>query len=192
MWKTLLAGTTALVIASGTLAMAQQPAQQPAQSTNQNTNQATNAALDARLARIKARLRLTSEQDANWPAVESAIRDIVKERTTRISQRRAVRETIGAARPDVIERLRLRADAMTTRAADLKKLADASEPLYKSLTDGQKRRLVAMLRNARAFAQQGWRADGRRFGDGRRFDDGQRFSHHSDRARHGYPDRYVR
>jgi hypothetical protein len=88
----------------------------------------------------------------------------------------------------VIERMRLRADAMTTRAADLKKLADASEPLYKSLTDNQKRRLVGMMRNASAFAQQ----DGRRFGDGRRGDRGPRFSHHNDRGRYGDRDRYVR
>ena len=35
---------------------------------------------------------------------------------------------------------------MTTRAASLKKLADAAEPLYKSLDDGQKRRFAVLLR----------------------------------------------
>ena len=35
---------------------------------------------------------------------------------------------------------------MTTRATGLKKLADASEPLYKSLDDGQKRRFSMLLR----------------------------------------------
>jgi hypothetical protein len=34
---------------------------------------------------------------------------------------------------------------MTESAASLRKLADASEPLYKSLDDAQKRRLVALL-----------------------------------------------
>jgi hypothetical protein len=38
------------------------------------------------------------------------------------------------------------ADAMTARAANLKKLADASEPLYKSLDDSQKSRFGALLR----------------------------------------------
>jgi zinc resistance-associated protein len=199
MWKTLLAGTTALVIASGTLAMAQTAprteapsGQQTAQPPAQNTNQATNAALDARLARIKARLRLTSEQETHWPAVEAAIRDIAKERATRISERRAARETTGAPRPDVIERMRRRADALTTRGAGLKNLADASKPLYDSLTDRQRRRLVAMLRNAGPSAEWGWRANGRRFGEGGRFDHRQWFGHRSDRGYHGYPDRYVR
>ncbi len=45
-----------------------------------------------------------------------------------------------------IARLRQGADAMTTRAASLKKLADAAEPLYKSLDDGQKRRFAVLLR----------------------------------------------
>jgi zinc resistance-associated protein len=204
MWKTLLAGTTAIVIASGTHAIAQTApgtaapsGQQTAQPSNQNTNRAS-AALDARMARIKARLRLTPEQEANWPAVEAAIRDIVKERATRISERRAARETTGAPRPDVIERMRQRADALTTRGADLKKLADASEPLYKSLSDNQKRRLVAMLRNAGPSGERGWRGEERRFGDGRRFGEGGRFDqrqwfgHRSDRGYYGYPDRYVR
>jgi len=35
---------------------------------------------------------------------------------------------------------------MTARATSLKKLADASEPLYKSLDDGQKRRFSMLLR----------------------------------------------
>jgi zinc resistance-associated protein len=195
MWKTLLAGTTALVIASGTLAIAQTAprTETPSgQQTTQNTNQTTNAALDARLARIKARLRLTPEQETNWPAVEAAIRDIAKERATRIGERRAARETTGAPRPNVIERMRQRADALTTRGADLKKLADASEPLYKSLTDSQKRRLVAMLRNAGPSAERGWRAEGRRFGEGGRFDHRQWFGHRSDHGYYGYPDRYIR
>jgi hypothetical protein len=35
---------------------------------------------------------------------------------------------------------------MTTRAAGLKKLADASEPLYKSLDEGQKHRFTMLMR----------------------------------------------
>ena len=38
---------------------------------------------------------------------------------------------------------------MTARAASLKKLADAAEPLYKSLDDGQKRRFAMLLRGGR-------------------------------------------
>ena len=49
--------------------------------------------------------------------------------------------------PDaILARLRHGADAMTDRAAGLKKLADAAEPLYKSLDDGQKHRFAMLLR----------------------------------------------
>jgi hypothetical protein len=51
-----------------------------------------------------------------------------------------------AAAPDAIARLRRGADMMTTRAAALTRLADAAEPLYKSLDDGQKHRFEMLLR----------------------------------------------
>jgi hypothetical protein len=54
---------------------------------------------------------------------------------------------------DPIEFLNRRADALTQRAADLKKLAAAWQPLYQTLTPDQKRRLgfvaVSALRDLR-------------------------------------------
>jgi zinc resistance-associated protein len=47
---------------------------------------------------------------------------------------------------DAIAKLRQRADAMTQRAAELKKLAGAAEPLYRDLTDDQKHRLNFLVR----------------------------------------------
>jgi len=84
--------------------------------------------------------------------VEAAIRDLAKDRGDRIKERAAHREArrggdnARQSGPDAISRLRQGADAMTARAASLKKLADASEPLYKSLDDGQKHRFAMLLR----------------------------------------------
>jgi hypothetical protein len=54
---------------------------------------------------------------------------------------------------DPVEFLNRRADALTQRAADLKKLAAAWQPLYQTLTPDQKRRLgfvaVSALRDLR-------------------------------------------
>ena len=61
-------------------------------------------------------------------------------------------ENTQQSRPDAIARLRQGADAMTARAASQKKLADAAEPLYKSLDDGQKKRFGALLRMGGRFA----------------------------------------
>ncbi len=61
---------------------------------------------------------------------------------------------------DPIERLRQRADMMASTAASMRRLADAADPLYKSLDDGQKRRFTML---ARSMGQRGighWRARG--------------------------------
>ncbi|MGA7426058.1 MAG: hypothetical protein WBX07_05590, partial [Rhodoplanes sp.] len=49
------------------------------------------AEMDARSARIKADLRLTPEQEKNWPGLESALRDIGKNRADRLVAFRAKR-----------------------------------------------------------------------------------------------------
>jgi zinc resistance-associated protein len=192
MWKTVLAGSTALVIACSSLAVAQAA---PANDASRDRPTATDIAarVDVRLARIKARLRLTSEQQKYWPAVESAVRDIVKERATQRSDRRASRSAeANAPRPDLIDRIRLRADAMAARAADFKRVADAAEPLYKNLDGHQKRELAAMLRRSRERATRRSRDDGSRFSERRSWRDGQRFSHRGYHEQHGSPGRDER
>lgn len=102
------------------------------------------ALVDARIAALRTALKLTPDQDKNWPAVEGAIRDLAKQRAEFAAQGRENRER--AVQRDPIERLRSTADIMSARAAALKKFADAAEPLYRSLDDGQKRRLTALTR----------------------------------------------
>ena len=57
---------------------------------------------------------------------------------------------------DQVARLRSRADRMAETAAALKKIADAADPLYKTLDDGQKRRLMVLTRMAHGFGGTGW------------------------------------
>jgi zinc resistance-associated protein len=143
MWKALIAGTTVLTIAGSTLASAQQPSPTERTHRTQLTADDIAAFTDARIAAFKAALKLTPAQEKDWPAVEQALRDISKERIAR-------REARGAAgqRTDAIERLRDRADALTTRAAALRRLADAEKPLYESLDEAQKRRFDLVVRFA--------------------------------------------
>lgn len=102
------------------------------------------AFLDARIASLHAGLRLNADQEKNWPPVETALRDLAKERADAMAQRRARREA--GERLDPIQRLRNASDVMSTRAVGLKRLADASEPLYRSLDEPQKRRLEILSR----------------------------------------------
>ncbi len=142
MWKTVLAGSTALVIAGATLAYAQQaPDGRNFAPRWRPSAEDISAFGDARIAALHAGLKLTAEQEKNWPAVESALRDLAKQRSEWFAARAS------ADRPkDPVERLTLRADVMTKRAAALKKLADAAGPLYKNLDEGQKHRFVMLAR----------------------------------------------
>jgi hypothetical protein len=141
-WKTILAGSTALAIAGTSLAYAQQgPAGRDRASHWRPSAQDIAAFGDARIAAVHAGLKLTPEQEKNWPAVEAALRDVAKQRSERFTARAS------ADKPkDPMERLSLRADAMTQQGAALKKLADAAGPLYSSLDDAQKHRFTVLAR----------------------------------------------
>ena len=81
-WKTLLGGTVALALAGSCLAQAQQS---PA---GDNVSAASGAkrlpwedraaVVDARIAALKAGLKLTPDQEKNWPAYEAALRNLAK------------------------------------------------------------------------------------------------------------------
>ena len=158
MKKAIVAGAIALTLAGAGFALAQQSAAPREGRGFRSSAEDVAAFTDARVAGLKAGLKLTAEQEKNWPAVEAAIRDLakqradrMKERADRMAARREARRGGDNAqqqrpRPDAIGGLRQGADAMTTRATALKTLADASEPLYKSLDDSQKSRFGALLR----------------------------------------------
>jgi len=50
------------------------------------------AFLDARIAALKAGLELNADQEKNWPALESAMRDLAKERAARLAAWKEQRE----------------------------------------------------------------------------------------------------
>jgi zinc resistance-associated protein len=142
MWKTVLAGSTALAIAGATLAYAQQgPVGRDGAQRWHPSTEDISAFGDARIAALHAGLKLTAEQEKNWPAVESALRDLAKQRSERFAARAS------ADRPkDPLERLALRADVLSQRGAALKKVADAAGPIYKSLDEAQKHRFIILAR----------------------------------------------
>jgi hypothetical protein len=80
-----------------------------------------------------------------WPPVEAAVKEFAKLRIDRANARmKAWRDDDSQTQTDPMTRLRDRADAMATTSAALKKIADAADPLYKTLDDGQKRRLAVL------------------------------------------------
>jgi hypothetical protein len=116
-----------------------------------------NILTDARIGITKAALQLTPEQAKFWPPIEEAIRSRAEARFHRIAALRAMAERAGQRDFDPIELMRGRAEALTERGANLKKLTDAWQPLYQTLNPDQKHRmrLVAMhvLRELRGAAE---------------------------------------
>src|SRR5215470_2368169 len=111
------------------------------------------AFVDARIAAVHAGLKLNADQEKLWPPVEAAVRDFAKLRIDRANAR--MNAPADAPRPDPVTRLREHADNMAASAAAMKKIADAADPLYKTLDEGQKRRLAVLTRMDGRFG--GWR-----------------------------------
>jgi hypothetical protein len=143
-------------------------AERSASTINQSTDRA-----DARIAILKADLRLSSDQAQHWAGLESALHDIVAKRAkswaasrdlqtgrsinTPVASDSSITEDekdqgtrserdAGKARLDDIDEMRREADAYTVQAADLRQIADAAQPLYDTLDDRQRHRLVQFVR----------------------------------------------
>jgi hypothetical protein len=157
MRKFAIAGVAALAIAATTAVYAQHSWLHDRMMGHMHMSPEDRAAMaDARIAAVHAGLKLTADQEKLWPPVESAVRDLVKIRIDRAKAREAAEAKDDDQQPDPVTRLRDRADRMAATAAALKKIADAADPLYKTLDDGQKRRL-AMLTFHHHRGGEGWR-----------------------------------
>jgi hypothetical protein len=161
MRKFAIAGVAVLAIAASTAVYAQHSTwfREHMQHTRMSPEDRA-AFADARIAAVHAGLKLTPDQEKLWPPVETAVRDFVKLRIDRANARmKAQDDTKDQPKPDdPVARLRERADNMATSAAALKKIADAADPLYKTLDDGQKRRLTFLTHHDGRFGGEGgWR-----------------------------------
>src|SRR5215510_3537578 len=122
MWKPIAASAAALLIAGSSVVYAQdRPGREGPRPPNVEDLRAYG---EARLAALKAGLALTAEQERNWPAFEQAAREFGKLRIDR-------------------------ANAMIETGVALKKLGDATAPLYNSLDENQKRRFAVLSRLSR-------------------------------------------
>jgi hypothetical protein len=171
MKKLLLAGTAALIIAGSTAVYAQH---RPWSHGHMRMSAEDRTAFaDARIAAVHAGLKLGADQEKLWPPVEAAVKEFAKLRIDRANARmNAPRDDARDQQQkpdDPVARLRQRAETMGTTAAALKKIADAADPLYKTLDDGQKRRLAILTHMEGRFGREGWRHRGFE-----RDDDGER------------------
>ena len=152
MRKTLILATAAAMLA-GTAITGAAVARDRSDRTELTMGQITDQAA-ARAAQMKADLRLTAEQEKNWPAFEAAVVDMWKKRAeARIAWRTAHAKQ--QSNVDLIDEMRKDADLQIDEANARKKLADAAQPLYSGLDDQQKQRFSETLfrrdRDRRAY-----------------------------------------
>lgn len=143
MLKIVAAAATAFFLTASPLSYAQTPsAALPERLSTADWTKLT----DLRIDLVKAALQLTPDQTKYWPPIESAIRARAQNRMARLSK---IAETVGSSvditsNRDPIAFLKWRADALAQRSVDLKKLADAWEPLYQTLSPEQKKRMATL------------------------------------------------
>jgi LTXXQ motif family protein len=151
MMKIVVVGATALFLTASSIANAQ-TSQTSSPANPERLNAADrNTLTDMRIDLVKAALQLTPEQEKYWPAVESAIRQGTDDRKARLAK---VQETVGKRveqnsvenmrNRDPIAFLQRRSEALAQRSADLDKLAEAWQPLYKTLNPEQRKRMGAL------------------------------------------------
>lgn len=146
MKNALLAGVAAVMLAGSTAAVYAEPWSWSHHHQSRMSVEDRAAYADARIAAVKAGLKLTPDQEKLWPPVEQAVRDLMKLRIDRANARMQARSDAerDGKTIDPVTRLRERADSMAANAAAMKRVADAADPLYKTLDDGQKRRLATL------------------------------------------------
>src|SRR6266481_3574357 len=134
MRKFTIAAVAALAIAGSTAVYAQyHPWIREHMQHTRMTPEDRAAFVDARIAAVHAGLKLTADQEKLWPPVEAAVRDFAKLRIDRANARMNAQPGDAQKPDDPVARLRERADNMTTTAVAMKKIADAADPLYKTL-----------------------------------------------------------
>jgi hypothetical protein len=150
LWKKSAVGAAALMLAGSMMVYAQQRPEGPAvrgpgdfggPGIWRPSPEDMGAFVDARIAALHAGLRLNPDQEKSWPAFEQALRESAR---LRMERRAAEHNEPPATGP--VDRLQRRADAMTTRGAAMKRVADAAAPLYQSLDDAQKNRFRVLAR----------------------------------------------
>ena len=147
MWKLAAAVATGLFVTASPIAYAQSSSVERERLSASDWKTLT----DLRIDLVKGALQLTPDQAKYWSAIEEAIRNRATNRQARLEK---IVETVGSRADDTrlevlrnrdpVSFLNRRAEALAQRSADLKKLADAWQPLYGTLTPEQKRRMGAV------------------------------------------------
>ena len=139
----MLLGMLAAVALCG-FAAAQSDQQPPAQSEQPPTHEEkvqhwAEAAVDTQLKSMKAGLGLTADQEADWRAFESVVRDAAKARVLALQKEQSQNLS-------PMDRNLAKADRIAQGQVNLEKIVEAAKPLYDSLDETHKHKFVTLGR----------------------------------------------
>ena len=143
--KSVLAGAMALALAGGSLVYAQQAQDRERDQSPQRQQQRVEdmaAYGDARIAALKAGLKLTPDQEKNWPALEQALKQAAKQRSEQYATAHASADRQG----DPIDRLA----QLCGRSDDARRNTEIGRGRGRSALSKPRRGAEAPLRHARA------------------------------------------
>jgi Spy/CpxP family protein refolding chaperone len=142
----LLAGAATLVLPAAVTA--QQPA--PATAPPHHEHPLPSRHIEGRIAFMRAELKITTAQQAQWDRVADIMRASAKRKDQMFQQMRATRDQPQTA----MDKLDRRVVFIEAQAAEEKTFADAFRPLYQSLSDDQKKSADELFGRSR---HGGWR-----------------------------------
>ena len=151
-----LAAALLLATASTPLVASAQSAGAPAAGAAQQHHRERPSRIEGRIAFMKAELKITDAQTAQWNAVADAMRK--NETAMRGMMRQAHDARQQQAAPNALDALTRREQVAEARAESAKQFVAAFRPLYASLSDEQKRTADELLgRHGGPRHHGGWR-----------------------------------
>jgi quinol monooxygenase YgiN len=125
----------------------------PSSAQNRNDRPTINQLVahdEARIAQLKAILRISEEQERDWQRFEAALKGISRKRAERriaLIDEWEKREADKEKKPLThAEALRKHADALLTRAEEIRVIADAAEPFSEKLNNWQRQQVDQIIR----------------------------------------------
>jgi protein CpxP len=103
--------------------------------------------IEGRIAFLRAELKITPAQSAQFDKVAAVMRDNAKETAQLFEQARAARGA--GTTPDAVTRMNQRVKFAEARVSGMKKFVEAFTPLYQSLSDEQKKSADELLSHMR-------------------------------------------
>jgi len=106
----------------------------PSSSATSNSDAKRDLAVEKHINQLRATLKITAVQEAQWNEVAATMRENAKEMDRAIDKRIAIAETATA-----VDDLKAYEDIAQTHANGVRKLTDAFSGLYSTMSDDQKK-----------------------------------------------------